>query len=154
MTDIHFIEDEKPVSPMCEQIQKLEDRLRDIEKLKPELWTAIDGIDNRMSRFQDTILGKVEQINGRSLDVMSKLIQSEKSTECSFSDKFEQEIIKIWDVIKALSIPKDANSNMVYRDTKTPHKCPVCEGWQRIMRKDFDNSIECPSCEGKGIVWG
>ncbi len=42
---------------------------------------------------------------------------------------------------------------------KTPHKCPVCEGFKiRPNRKyndpDIMRYVDCDACEGKGLVWG
>lgn len=46
----------------------------------------------------------------------------------------------------------------IEHDPKKPHKCPVCEGSERYKftpsRGDSEITIECKSCEGKGIVWG
>lgn len=51
-----------------------------------------------------------------------------------------------------------------YRESKKPHKCPVCEGSgkdkNKLVAEPYDNNIKilveppCHSCEGKGIVWG
>lgn len=62
-------------------------------------------------------------------------------------------------------------SNATYRENKTPHKCPVCDGKGKISKEpiyslsaDHYKPIDqrhltrtvkqCESCEGKGIVWG
>lgn len=35
---------------------------------------------------------------------------------------------------------------------KTPHKCPVCDGFGNRI---YENQVSpCHSCEGKGVIWG
>lgn len=49
--------------------------------------------------------------------------------------------------------PQQAITNLEYKNTKKPHKCPICKG-EGYLTFYIPKHIDCKSCEGKGFVWG
>lgn len=37
--------------------------------------------------------------------------------------------------------------------SKTPHKCPACDGWGKRRQVAGGVKLTCPACNGKGVVW-
>lgn len=49
-----------------------------------------------------------------------------------------------------LNLIKEGNM----RDGRKPHKCPVCDGYGKILSLIAQESNKCNACEGKGVIWG
>ena len=69
------------------------------------------------------------------------------------------------DIQKALEKFRDPPTYPWPPPTKTPHKCPCCDGWG-TRRKQLNGvlpghkkkswhsaDVPCPSCEGKGVIF-
>lgn len=85
--------------------------------------------------------------------------------KCRCPDPLPNEIIQLEKRIKELERFQDI-THLEYKNTKKPHKCPICEGeglnksrlvMDAILEQPSTISMknpDCKACEGKGIVWG
>lgn len=138
---------DKPVSPMVEQMQRLEDRIIALEK-------QVD-IHNR-GLFNDMHYQYAEDIRKLKIEGdthCSSIVCLERKVEKLESSKLAEEFNpEVW-------LHKNA---LPYLESKKPHKCPSCDGYGEWELTSMEETIAngnkkfkpCKACEGKGILWG
>lgn len=125
----HCNECDNPVSPIIQQMQKLEERICCLElELKAKEFKADM---NKDERWMECLAGVEKSFNQR-------LEKSEKT--------IEELVTKIANI-----------ANYCYRQKKAPHSCPVCQGKGNILNihpNDMYFRQDCRACDAKGILWG
>lgn len=153
-----------------ENLSKRIERLNDCTwQIKDELAKDIGRIEARILQPKDCHLGfdlgvldekldsEVSHIIGR-LDVISDYIDSSRSIESDHDERIE-DLENIESEVRLINIERKLDE--LFKHSKKPHKCPVCDGTSmaNVKEVDINDSIlsfykKCHACKGEGIVWG
>ncbi len=169
---------EQLVSPMCEHIQRLEERIKELERSDYD--ERIHDLENveaepRLNNLESARLTqhldpKVWVYVNERLDKLESMV----SLEIAHLEARTRELERFQDI-----------THLEYKAKRKPHKCPVCDGrkktteikketlklhdnehckmlaphscWNMCMscKGAFHHEYEdCLTCEGKGVVWG
>lgn len=148
----------KNVSPLIEQVQKLEKDILDIKK-------HISESDIGLATWESEIVKELNHYKELISNHEHKIEHCYQGIEKCFEriEKLEQycALLKINDLRETcVKLAQDLNENL----GKVPHKCPLCNGYgskhigsdkcAEGPRNHYLVVSPCNSCEGKGIVWG
>lgn len=160
---------EKPVSPMVEQMQRLEERIKELENAKvnliryevlSELLQGLENLEDHKTRQVDEnrkISRRVDELEEKFIGLFHNtacLREENKKIFCGM-DKLRKE----WELKLDADYKKWRQYFAEVHPKKSPHKCPVCNGKCSTTLKELTCGtpfivMPCSSCEGKGIVWG
>lgn len=127
----------------------------------------------KLENFQDIECNefrkRIEKLESKIHEVIKSAISI---SDCHRSDRVElyKRIDKIEQKLNNLDFLSDLINRAIEvfqdNDGLKPHKCPVCDGYCRVLTEaakvDFDGMLranlptgkDCKACEGKGIIWG
>ena len=160
------------VSDISMRVNKVDSLLREFEKQKiqpkfEEVATAVSDFLIRIKTIEDFIGQNykidIEKLTDRIGEAELRLQSYHQGNQNWVETNVKNLHNRIDDLengaIKRIGILGNAlneTSYGTYKESKSPHKCPLCEG------KGYWNKVEngmacggrCSTCEGNGIVWG
>jgi len=140
---------DKPVSPMVEQIQRLEERINKIESDKVSC-NVTSNLNSKIDRNYSLLCERIEKLEQYYSD-WKKMPKFNLKELIDMNNEYKNKIENLEKRIEEISGFCHRN----WKHNHQPHKCPVCEGLglRNDKSKVFVDSA-CKSCEGKGIIWG
>lgn len=143
----------------------------------PTYYNSIEILDRKEIReiirkleyeneMRKDMMGRLDQAcNDAHLDLEKRMIELEAMKHDFYTlikpnAQNEVKIEKLNETITKLVDKMEEIENYYYKEKKTPHKCPVCNGatvtncLTNPYIKYKEGNVKCNACEGKGIVWG
>ena len=166
-------ESSKPVSPMIEHMQKLEERIKKADELlRFDHDMRIQKLEDKTEMMRDTA-ACIDQAYDKACEDLDKRLNhlevwtSEQIKELEDFRKQQvdwcmdkQELLKVIDSqvtelkqqYEALicQIPDEIDVRMGSQKPKMPYKCPVCDG---LGLATLFRQTKCNACQGNGIIW-
>jgi len=124
----HLVNSAEKVGHLGRALHTLSEENEKLETLLNRKWNENSELSKRLLELE------------RCIDYMK---ENDVNRNTHYLSQFER-IDEIVNLIK--------ENNM--RDRRKPHKCPVCDGYGKILSLIAQESNKCNACEGKGVIWG